>query len=198
MDFWSLFTALMPILKVAQVAHLVAHANKCARAYLGMLCSRKYGNMSLIIMPAICNEASSPFGDKDVCNGNGLANASLTLAVSPQNISQTNDSAIGPETESAMPEGDDESNETGKDNEAFQNISRKDQSEGPVSTSNNWIGMAVVPLRHLRLYNRERREKEAARKIFGLILGVVPQFHKALVGDTASLHVVENSISMLG
>ncbi|KAK4275882.1 hypothetical protein QN277_018895 [Acacia crassicarpa] len=39
------------------------------------------GSMCLIIIPALYDEASSPFGDKDVCNRNGLAYASLSQAV---------------------------------------------------------------------------------------------------------------------
>jgi len=35
-------------------------------------------------------------------------------------------------------------------------------------------------------------------QIVGLIIGVVPQFRKLLIGDKAPLHVVEDSIVMVG
>lgn len=37
--------------------------------------------MLLIIIPAVCKESGSPFGDPDVCNDHGVAYASLSMAV---------------------------------------------------------------------------------------------------------------------
>lgn len=39
------------------------------------------GNMLLIIIPAVCKEKGSPFGDPDVCYEYGIAYSSLSLAV---------------------------------------------------------------------------------------------------------------------
>ena len=39
------------------------------------------GNLLLIVVPAVCKESGSPFGDVDACYRNGLAYASLSLAV---------------------------------------------------------------------------------------------------------------------
>lgn len=39
------------------------------------------GNLPLFIVPAVCTQRSSPFGDRDICNRNGLAYASLSMAV---------------------------------------------------------------------------------------------------------------------
>ncbi|XP_057544493.1 protein PIN-LIKES 3-like [Amaranthus tricolor] len=39
------------------------------------------GNLPLIILPAMCKEKGSPFGAPDVCERNGLAYASLSLAL---------------------------------------------------------------------------------------------------------------------
>ena len=38
--------------------------------------------MLLIIVPALCKEKGSPFGDPDVCHTYGLAYASLSMAAS--------------------------------------------------------------------------------------------------------------------
>jgi hypothetical protein len=35
-------------------------------------------------------------------------------------------------------------------------------------------------------------------QIFGVIIGIVPQFRKLLVGQSADLHVVQTSIAMWG
>lgn len=39
------------------------------------------GSLPIIIVPAICKERSNPFGNVNVCHHNGLAYASLTMAV---------------------------------------------------------------------------------------------------------------------
>jgi len=39
------------------------------------------GNMLLIVIPTICREKGTPFGDPDECHTNGMAYASLSMAV---------------------------------------------------------------------------------------------------------------------
>jgi len=39
------------------------------------------GNLPIIIIPAMCRESGSPFGDSDVCYQYGMAYASLSMAV---------------------------------------------------------------------------------------------------------------------
>jgi hypothetical protein len=39
------------------------------------------GNLPIIIIPAVCREKGSPFGDPDVCHVYGMAYASLSMAV---------------------------------------------------------------------------------------------------------------------
>lgn len=39
------------------------------------------GNILLVIIPAICKEKGTPFGDADLCSSYGLAYASLSMAV---------------------------------------------------------------------------------------------------------------------
>lgn len=48
---------------------------------LGLIWTGNLGNMPLIIVPAVCKEKSSPFGDKEICTRNGMAYASLSMAV---------------------------------------------------------------------------------------------------------------------
>lgn len=43
--------------------------------------SGNLGNLMLIIIPAICNENGSPFGNRDVCGTVGLSYASFSMAV---------------------------------------------------------------------------------------------------------------------
>jgi len=45
------------------------------------MCAGNLGNLPLMVVPAICREKSNPFGDETVCYKNGMAYASLSLAV---------------------------------------------------------------------------------------------------------------------
>ncbi|OWM66513.1 protein PIN-LIKES 3-like [Punica granatum] len=48
---------------------------------LGCCAAGNLGNLPLIIVPAVCKEKGSPFGDPDVCQTYGLAYASLSMAI---------------------------------------------------------------------------------------------------------------------
>ncbi|XP_027917179.1 protein PIN-LIKES 4-like isoform X2 [Vigna unguiculata] len=49
---------------------------------LGCCSAGNLGNLPIIIIPAMCRESGSPFGDSDVCYQYGMAYASLSMAVS--------------------------------------------------------------------------------------------------------------------
>nr|KAJ0223751.1 hypothetical protein LSAT_V11C200076510 [Lactuca sativa] len=48
---------------------------------LGACAAGNMGNLPLIIIPAVCKEQGSPFGDPDVCHEYAMAYASLSLAI---------------------------------------------------------------------------------------------------------------------
>lgn len=52
------------------------------------------GNMPLIIIPAICNEKGSPFGDPESCEKYGLGYIALSMAVCRHFLSSSYDSLL--------------------------------------------------------------------------------------------------------
>ncbi|PWA88876.1 auxin efflux carrier family protein [Artemisia annua] len=48
---------------------------------IGSCAAGNIGNMMLIIIPAVCKEKASPFGDSDVCYKYGMAYASVSTAI---------------------------------------------------------------------------------------------------------------------
>ncbi|XP_071708608.1 protein PIN-LIKES 3-like [Rutidosis leptorrhynchoides] len=48
---------------------------------IGTCVAGNLGNMLLIILPAVCKEKGSPFGDPDVCSNHSIAYTSLSLAI---------------------------------------------------------------------------------------------------------------------
>lgn len=45
------------------------------------MCAGNLGNLLLIIVPTLCEQNRSPFGDADVCMDYGIAYASFSMAV---------------------------------------------------------------------------------------------------------------------
>ncbi|CAJ1930728.1 unnamed protein product [Sphenostylis stenocarpa] len=48
---------------------------------IGVCSAGNLGNLPIIIIPAICKDKGSPFGDSNICYQNGMAYASLSMAV---------------------------------------------------------------------------------------------------------------------
>ncbi|KAK4266191.1 hypothetical protein QN277_027151 [Acacia crassicarpa] len=180
------------------------------------------GSMSLIMIPAICNEASIPFGDKDVCNRNGFAYASLTQAIAnilmwtyAYNLVRIYACKTSYENSfvklSSTRETDPENGSACemKPSVTSQNISQTNDCDiGPEVESAKPKGDAKVtrwekvrkPFRTLveKINLKALISPSTIGAIVGLIIGIVPVFHNLLVGDTAPLRFIQSSISMLG
>jgi hypothetical protein len=48
---------------------------------LRLMWTGNLGNLPIIIIPAICKEKGSPFGDPKICHKYGMAYVSLSMAV---------------------------------------------------------------------------------------------------------------------
>ncbi|KAK4266185.1 hypothetical protein QN277_027145 [Acacia crassicarpa] len=193
---------------------------------LGCCAAGNLGNMPLIILPAICKQRSGPFGDEDVCTKKGMAYSSLSMALGNIYIwtyvynlvrvsscknskaNEVDDSPMNPkslletnlENTSACPAGPLVSAE---------NISQTiDCANGLDIEAARTEGVAKVTKQEKALKMLKKLEKNINLKallapatigsIIGLIIGVIPLFKKALVGENAPLHIIEDSISMLG
>ncbi|KAG9129124.1 hypothetical protein Leryth_006388 [Lithospermum erythrorhizon] len=165
------------------------------------------GNLPVIIIPAICAEKNSPFGDSSTCTKNGMAYVSLSMAMGAIfvwsyafNIIR----AYGTE---------DKSNKNGNFT-----ISKLDNgSELLLSTSPN-VGDTEKTTRHgsedeasvfdvikLRLKALESKinlkillRPPTIASIVGILIGVISPLRKVTVGDNAPLRVIESSVLLLG
>ncbi|XP_020222873.1 protein PIN-LIKES 3 [Cajanus cajan] len=174
---------------------------------LGCCAAGNLGNLPLIIIPAVCKESNSPFGDVDICNKKGLAYASLSMAIGHIyiwtfvynvirvysckicNLNKVDGSTVGPV--SAI--------ETDLENHSTEPVvSAEDLSE-----TNNHVTKQKQIMKPLKTLVKKLNLKvllapATIGSILGLIIGVVPPFQKMFVGDKAPLRVVEDSASMLG
>ncbi|XP_020227003.1 protein PIN-LIKES 3 [Cajanus cajan] len=189
---------------------------------LGVCSAGNLGNLPIIIIPAICKDKGSPFGDSDVCYRYGMAYASLSMAVGAvyiwtyvYNIMRVSASIVRKEdyrTSSFKLEAsgeilellqDEETSEPktpakDKMDDAYTVLLSSNESEDKVKVP---ITVKIKQLFGKLLVNSSFRaifSPATIGAIVGFIIGVVPQIRKLMIGSDAPLHVVEDSATMLG
>ncbi|XVE99915.1 hypothetical protein REPUB_Repub03eG0242200 [Reevesia pubescens] len=181
------------------------------------------GNMLLIILPAICEETNSPFGDSSTCSAYGEAYASLSLAIQAiyvwsilyfimrrsancefEEIKSDDFTIIvktNGETTEILSETCTEpllsSNGCSEDN-IFQVGLPQIMEEGKEKISTfgkiKQCFTSVIRSRSLKMIFAP----STIAAIVGFIIGIVSPIRKTLVGDSAPLHVIYSSIELIG
>ncbi|CAK9185172.1 unnamed protein product, partial [Ilex paraguariensis] len=201
---------------------ILVKATKTPRHLLGLVigccAAGNLGNLLLIIIPAVCEEKNSPFGDSSTCSTNGEAYASLSMAIGAVYIwsyvynimrakgSNNNGSAVSIK----------HSNET---SESFLECCTEELLPNDFPSSKGYesqveisfIGpehKTKVPITKMISQRVKNLAAEVNLKmlfapstiatIVGLIIGVVSPIRKLMIGDGAPLRVMESSASILG
>ncbi|XP_045813687.1 protein PIN-LIKES 3-like [Trifolium pratense] len=190
---------------------------------VGVCSAGNLGNLPIIIIPAICKDKGSPFGDPDVCYQYGMAYASLSMAIGAifiwtyvYNIMRISSSKV-------QKEGNKSSDSITF--EASRDVSESFTEEGSSDTINAVKGN--VDDSYILLLSKNESEQKIKghilykmkyqcgmifsnpnfRGIFspatlgaivGFTIGVVPKLNGLMIGSNAPLHVIEDSASMLG
>ncbi|KAL5168774.1 Protein PIN-LIKES 3 [Glycine soja] len=188
---------------------------------LGVCSAGNLGNLPIIIIPAICKDKGSPFGDSNVCYQYGMAYASLSMAVGAvyiwtyvYNIMRVSASVVPkddyrtssfrleasgeflefiPEEESSEPEN------PPKDNMddytlLLSSIESEENVKLPISAKiKQQFGNLLVNSNFRAIFS-----PATLGAIVGFIVGVVPQIRKLMIGGDASLHVIQDSVTMVG
>ncbi|XP_044511067.1 protein PIN-LIKES 1-like [Mangifera indica] len=193
---------------------------------LGCCAAGNLGNLPLIIIPAVCKERGSPFGDAHTCYNQGMAYSALSMAIGAiymwsyvYNIMRI---CSNKRSEGAKPDDFTESAKPAV--ETAENLSNSHlgsllplKSSSPredhldhleLDQANISEGKPKVPLlEKIKQFFQTFAMKTNLRKLFapstigavvGFLVGSIPQVRKVLIGDSASLRVVEDSASLLG
>ncbi|CAN4123747.1 unnamed protein product [Withania somnifera] len=174
------------------------------------------GNLLLIIIPAVCEENTSPFGDSVTCSTNGKAYASLSMAVGAVYIwtyiyaiigasrTQHNTSTVNIEnwrhvqkslSESCIKD----SPQCDLDHEAQLVLPLTDYQ-----TTHDDQGHLVKKIKqHIKIWTQRINLKmlfapSTIATIVGILIGVSSLLRKLVIGNEAPLHVIDSSASMLG
>ncbi|KAL3514902.1 hypothetical protein ACH5RR_027619 [Cinchona calisaya] len=137
--------------------------------------------MLLIIIPAVCKEKGSPFGAPDVCHSYGMAYASLSMAVCFCPLFQFDEITY-------------ERSEECPHQFALPSSSLEDIAQASLSDKIK---------RHVEMVARKVNLKalfapSTSGAIIGFVVGLVPQFRRSIIGDSAPLRVIQDTALLLG
>ncbi|XP_062144082.1 protein PIN-LIKES 7-like [Alnus glutinosa] len=188
--------------------------------------SGNLGNLLLIIVPAICNEDGSPFGDRNSCSSVGLSYASFSMALggffiwtytyqlirtssmkfkalqATEEVSKTPNNDLDADGESHLLKGEDQEHvaisvSSIKSIEDTENQAIvAHESASTVEKRNISFWTKLVGLLHPIL--EELLAPPTLAAIVGLIVGAVTWLRNLMVGDGAPLRVIQDSIQLLG
>ncbi|XP_008242098.1 PREDICTED: uncharacterized transporter YBR287W [Prunus mume] len=181
--------------------------------------SANLGNLPLILIPAICEEDGNPFGDHSVCKRVGLSYVSFSMALggffiwtysyqlirtsamkwkalqaieAAEEASKNPNSDLDAEGETPLLKGEDEeqgsivvSSNGSRNQEAIV----ADESDVPFSRK---VVAFVKQILH------ELLAPPTVAAIVGFFIGSIPFLKKLIIGDSAPLRVIEDSITQLG
>lgn len=188
--------------------------------------SGNLGNLLLIIVPAICNEDNSPFGDKSACSSVGLSYASFSMALGGffiwtytyqlvrssslkyKELQAADDFAKQPNKDldcngsTHLLKGEDQepvaisvqSTKSVEDVEDQAVISQESSSKSEKESVTPWGKLVGV----LHTILEELLAPPTLAAILGFIFGAVPWLRKLIIGNSAPLRVIQDSIKLLG
>ncbi|KAF1871929.1 hypothetical protein Lal_00012146 [Lupinus albus] len=170
---------------------------------------RNLGNLLIVIIPAICKEKGSPFGEPGACHQYGMAYSSLSMAIGAiflwsyvYNIMRISASKVQKEVNTS----NDPSKLKGSGD--ISESQQYDIDDAYTILLSNTESEEKVPFldkvkKHLRKISHKFNftsifAPSTIGAIIGFIIGVIPQIRNLLIGNDAPLHVIEDSASMLG
>ncbi|GAV85411.1 Mem_trans domain-containing protein [Cephalotus follicularis] len=178
---------------------------------IGCCSAGNLGNLLLIIVPAVCEESNSPFGDSTTCSTYGEAYVSLSMAVGAIYIwtyvytvmrayanmgieeDDTNVSTInitsGSHTEPLLPSTQDYSKQVD-----LPRTTLAKKHKVPI------LGNIVCCLKNFagKIDMKKAFAPSTVAAIVGFLIGTVSPIRKAMIGDSAPLRVIYSCTSLLG
>ncbi|XP_047966183.1 protein PIN-LIKES 3-like isoform X2 [Salvia hispanica] len=185
---------------------------------IGCCAAGNLGNLLLIIIPAVCRESGSPFGDSDVCVKYGMAYASLSMAIGAiylwsyvYNIVRVSSSRSSREVE-IIDSPTHKSSREGSPSSSGKSLTDPLLSE----TEDHEMGLGhgfeskphqvsvadKIKQRLGSVFNKMNLKKILAPSttgaFVGFVVGLVPQIRGLLIGDEAPFHVLQDTALLIG
>ncbi|XP_065856166.1 protein PIN-LIKES 7-like [Euphorbia lathyris] len=178
------------------------------------------GNLLLIIVPAICNEAGSPFGERETCRTIGLSYASFSMALGGFYIwtytyHLIRSSAAKLETSQVDEEVIKEANKDLESNQETHLLKGENEEHVPVYLASAKSIDDIVPQEFPQVHGSEKSfwsklwgtlsqileelmAPPTIAAILGFVFGAVTFLRNLIIGEGAPFHVIQDSIKLLG
>ncbi|KAK3413641.1 hypothetical protein EUGRSUZ_I02197 [Eucalyptus grandis] len=185
---------------------------------MGCCAAGNLGNLLLIIIPAICDESDSPFGDSTTCTTNGDTYTSLSMSIGAIYIwsyvyviirisANKAPSTLGENGSRIKSPGQTSETHAESTTEPFLQSITLEESSAPVDSS-------IVESEGKETFLQRIRKTAkmltcgidlkmlltpiTIGAIIGFIIGIVSPIRDVLIGDDAPLRFIESSILLLG
>lgn len=181
--------------------------------------SANLGNLPLILIPAICEEDGNPFGDHSVCKRVGLSYVSFSMALGgffiwTYSYQLIRTSAMKWKALQAMEAAEEASKSPNSDLDAEGEtplLKGEDEEQGSIVVSSNGsrnqeaivadesdIPFSRKVVAFVKQILHELLAPPTVAAIVGFFIGSIPFLKKLIIGDSAPLRVIEDSITQLG
>ncbi|KAK4847745.1 hypothetical protein QYF36_005415 [Acer negundo] len=191
---------------------------------IGCSSAGNVGNMLLIILPAVCEENDSPFGDSSTCSTYGESYASLSMAIQATYIWSYVYFIMRSSAEKGIKEIN-TSDSTGTINtsngtsQIFSQISTQalplsnnhpssedhsDQVEPPHTRFEGKMKVMLGSVKqHLEMFSEKINLKmvfspSTIAALVGFVIGIISPIRKVMIGDSAPLRVIYSAAELLG
>ncbi|KAJ8755799.1 hypothetical protein K2173_024344 [Erythroxylum novogranatense] len=174
---------------------------------LGCCAAGNLGNLLLIIIPSLCEEKSSPFGDSTVCSTYGESYAAFSMAVlavyvwtyvyfvirlySTREAKGTNN--VNENELPVLPNKSGESSDILPQTNDTEAALPSTEDEGPQIASYEKVKERVKSFKLQMVL-----APATIAAIVGFVIGLISPFRKAMIGKSAPLRVVFNSTDFMG
>ncbi|CAN6196435.1 unnamed protein product [Urochloa humidicola] len=187
---------------------------------LGCCSAGNLGNIFIIIIPALCKEKGSPFGEHDVCQTYGLAYSSLSMAIGAVFVWSIAYNIVRVTLNATVEDGNTQTNQTkvlipgsatetvSEESGSALNDHTDDECTLPLISTNIPPTNDKVPLlERAWKFLSSISETVDLTKLFapstiavivGFIIGVIPFIRNAIIGDAAPLRVLQESAELIG
>ncbi|KAL3723593.1 hypothetical protein ACJRO7_035726 [Eucalyptus globulus] len=204
---------------LAWMVNIIARTPQHLRGLvMGCCAAGNLGNLLLIIIPAICDESDSPFGDSTTCTTNGDTYTSLSMSIGAIYIwsyvyviirisANKAPSTLGENGSSIKSPGQTSETHAESTTEPFLQSITLEESSAPVDSS-------IVESEGKETFLQRIRKTAkmltcgidlkmlltpiTIGAIIGFIIGIVSPIRDVLIGDDAPLRFIESSILLLG
>ncbi|KAA8532106.1 hypothetical protein F0562_006752 [Nyssa sinensis] len=158
---------------------------------IGCCAAGNLGNLLLIIIPAVCEESNSPFGDSSTCSTDGVAYASLSMAIGAVYIWSYVYNIV-------RVYGKKSNGDINIDDSKISIQSSRETSEIDSESCTEALLTKDCPSSEDHEVQAELSHTESENEIIGLFIGIISPVRKIMIGDSAPLRVIESSASLLG